>query len=74
MLYNLKVVFHNEDITFVNVYTLDNTAIYKNRKPQEIRVETDWNTLITEDIEHITVNTLLLIQDSWVDKTKERSK
>jgi len=41
MLYNLKVVFDNEDITFVNVYTLDNTvAIYKNRKPQEIR-ETD---------------------------------
>lgn len=42
MLYNLKEVFYNEDVTFVNVYTLDiAVAIYKNRKPQEVRGETD---------------------------------
>lgn len=64
------MVFHIEDVTVVNVYTLDNTVtINIKQKPQKIKGETDRNGNI-----HRKFNTLLLIQDSQVDKAKERSK
>lgn len=51
MLYSLKVIFHNENITVVNIFALDIIICIK-QKPWEMQGETDQNTLTTGLLTH----------------------